>query len=167
VLFIGLCSCAQKPASVAQTRTRLDSIVLERTPCYGTCPAYRLTLASNGRVTFESRNRFEDRSQFSDSISPAALDAIAAQAERIGFASLPDTIDRHRAMCQDYATDHPTIIVGLFGARSKQVVYYTGCFVRCCEHERADALRNLAQLASDIDAATGARRWIKPGRARP
>src|SRR5712671_6957629 len=33
-----------------------DSIVLERSACYGTCPAYRLRLSNTGEIRFESRN---------------------------------------------------------------------------------------------------------------
>jgi len=28
------------------------------------------------------------------------------------------------------ATDHPTITIGVFGRSTKQVVYYTGCYLR-------------------------------------
>ncbi|MCI0516543.1 MAG: DUF6438 domain-containing protein, partial [Woeseiaceae bacterium] len=32
-----------------------DSITLERTACYGTCPMYKVTIASEGAVTFEGQ----------------------------------------------------------------------------------------------------------------
>src|ERR687888_360851 len=34
----------------------VDSIVLERTACFGTCPAYRLRISAAGAVHFTSRN---------------------------------------------------------------------------------------------------------------
>jgi hypothetical protein len=159
-------ACAPHPSTGQSTATPLDSVVLERTPCYGTCPAYRLAILRNGRVTFRSANPSETPFEARDSVAPSILDAIARDAERISFHTLPDTIERDKILCADHATDHPAIIISLYGDRTKKVVYDTGCYVVCCQHDRADALKDLASFATEIDDKLGARRWIRPGRIR-
>ncbi|MEO7455182.1 MAG: hypothetical protein ABIY52_02905, partial [Gemmatimonadaceae bacterium] len=61
---------------------------------------------------------------------------------------------------------HPSIILGVFGARQKRVVYDTGCGLSV-EHEiTQSALASLHVLAAEIDTVTNARRWIRPSRRR-
>src|SRR5881394_1605055 len=158
------CACATTTQSAAPV-VAPDSVVLERTRCFGTCPAYRLSIARGGLVQFQSHNPGETL-EVHDTVPATVLDSLGRAAERLGFAMLPDTVATDRVLCKDLATDHPTIVVGVFGAQSKQVVYYTGCFTVCCEHTRARALRELANFARSIDTITRASRWIRPGRYR-
>ena len=150
--------------SRATAQGALDSVVLERTPCYGTCPAYRLTILRGGALRFQSRNRGDDTIIVRDSVNPLVLEVIAQRAASIGFANFPASIAADRALCSDSATDHPTIV--LFGSRSKRVEYYTGCYIVCCNHVADESLQRLAQFASEIDTLTRSRRWVRPGRTR-
>jgi hypothetical protein len=152
------------PPDGAGWRARgVDSVVLERTPCFGACPVYRLTLDKNGTLTFKSRSR-GDSVSIVDSFPLATLDTIAAHARRLGFATLPDTIQSDRQLCAAYATDHPTLILSIFGSTPKQVVYYTGCYTGSSDNARAPQLQELARLATRIDSMTKADRWIPSSR---
>ena len=91
----------------------LDSIRLERTLCYGTCPAYRLHLDREGRVRFLSLNPGDSGRIAQDSISPEALLFLQREAERIGFFALPDSLNG-TPLCADWATDHSTATVTVF-----------------------------------------------------
>jgi hypothetical protein len=48
---------AQIPS--AQTKGQITEITLERTTCFGTCPAYTVTLRSDGTITYEGRRFVE------------------------------------------------------------------------------------------------------------
>ena len=141
----------------------MDSIVLERTLCFGTCPAYRLRVTTRN-VSFLSRNPGESLSA-SDSVATWVTDSLMAQARSSGFFVLPDNI-AGSPLCTDSATDHPTITVTVFGAPTKRVVYYTGCYLRGGDHASAPSLIALGRFAADIDSLTGARRWIHPAGRR-
>src|SRR4051812_30568205 len=91
-------ACAPHPSAGQSTVIRLDSVVLERTPCYGRCPAYRLAILRDGRLTFRSANPSETPFEATDSVAPSILDAIAQDAERISFRTLPDTIERDKIL---------------------------------------------------------------------
>src|SRR5215475_5512186 len=148
-----------------QPRSAPDSVALERTACYGTCPAYRLSLRRTGEVHFQSHNNGE-RLDTTDHVAPATLDSLVGRAIQAGFFTLPDSIDHGSPLCWDYATDHPTLTLTFYGPSPKRVYYYTGCFLRS-DHTTPPSLEALGRLALVVDSATGARRWIHPnGRPR-
>ena len=161
---LAACSRGSKPAVPATAA--VDSVVLERTVCFGTCPAYRLSLARDGVIHFQSKSLRDSSAAVTDRVSPSVLDSIVAHADRIRFAEYPDDIRRDQRLCKDFATDHPSIIIGVFGARAKQVVYYTGCYTGGGTQNRAAELDSLAELANRIDSLTRSSRWVRPSAIR-
>lgn len=144
-----------------------DSLALERTSCFGTCPAYRLVLDRDGRVRFHSRNP-GDSTRATDSIAPAAFTSLLSSAQRAGFFELPSRIDRENAeLCPDYATDHPTAIITLYWTDSlRRVSHYHGCYSGRGTHAPVGRLQQLNALEAAIDSVTDSRRWVRPGRFR-
>ncbi len=165
VFFALACSALPKRGTLQDPRggATMDSIVLERTLCLGTCSAYRLRVTTRN-VSFVSRNPGESFSA-SDAVAAGVADSLMAQARSSGFFALPDSI-AGSPLCPDYATDHPTITVTVFGAPTKRVVYYTGCYLLSGDHTNAPSLLALGRFAANIDSLTGARRWIHPAGRR-
>lgn len=142
---------AGPPAPSAQPAP--DSIVLERGPCFGSCPTYRLALARSGAVHFVSSSRGDVGREERGSITPAQFQALASEAERIGFDQLPGNI-RESRFCERMATDHPTADVSIFrGGAVKTVRDYLGCF---------DGPPELRRFESAIDSVAGSSRWVRP-----
>lgn len=141
--------------------TGVDSLVLERTPCFGFCPTYRLSIARTGVVQFASNNR-GDSVRAVDTIPMARVDALLDSVQRISFWTLPDVVRADSTLCPVFATDHPSIIVSIFGVEPKSVDYYTGCYT--ANHERAPSLRALSSFAEAMDSATSVARWTRPNR---
>lgn len=100
-------------------RLPVKRIVLERTPCFGDCPAYRLTLANDGSAIYEGRMFVEREGVFLGELSLEAFAMLAFATERIGFGSL-------RASYSAEVTDMPTTIV--------TVVHSTGLEVRVSDY---------------------------------
>src|SRR5262249_48380235 len=71
----------------------VDSIVLVRTLCLGTCPAYRISVRRDGEVHFQSRNPGEKLDTVGH-VAPSTLDSLYRRAADARFFSLPDNIDR-------------------------------------------------------------------------
>ena len=134
-----------------------DSVVLERTLCFGTCPAYRLSVSRAGGVHFESRNP-DDETRATDRIPTIQFEWILSKAHRIDFLALPNRIADEKLYCPAVPTDNPTAVVTLFmGLRQKRIEDYHGCYW---------APAGLRELEDYIDQITNAKRWIRPGRRR-
>ena len=162
-----LSSCHQPPREEhAASVTGVDSIVLERTRCYGTCPAYRLRIAASGDVAFESRNPGDSGRTATDRLTPTAVQSLVAEASTLGFDTLPDVIASDKRFCPDEATDHPTATVTLFRkAGAKRVEDYHGCFARS-DHSVVNIIEQLRRFERMIDSTAGSARWVRPADRR-
>jgi hypothetical protein len=134
--------------------SQADSVVLERTPCFGTCPAYVLHITRSGAVLFQSRNRGDEGRRATGTIPAYKFEWILTSAKITAFLALPKRIAGDSRFCPQSATDHPTAIVTIFlpsGAR--RVEDYHGCYW---------APVGLRQLEDVIDSVGGASRWVRP-----
>jgi hypothetical protein len=165
VLITPALARAQAPSRATLEAAQVDSIVLERTVCFGTCPAYRLRLDATGRIHFQSRNPGEDFPPATDSISPAGLTFLQREASRIGFFTLPPQL-HGTELCRDRATDHHTATVTFFTAAGSHAVRdYHGCFERA-DHSVTTRVADLRTFERQIDGVTGSFRWARPSRRR-
>jgi uncharacterized protein DUF6438 len=147
---------AQIPDPRSEPIYTADSVVLERTPCFGTCPAYRLSVARSGMIHFESRNPGEDGRRAMDSIPSNEFQTILVRAHFLEFLSLPDRIADDKRFCPHAVTDNPTTIITIFiPGKAKRVEDYHGC-------DWAPA--GLRDLETYVDQVTNAKRWIRPAR---
>ena len=148
--------CAPARAPIPLPANSPDSIVLERTACFGICPVYRLSIARTGIVAFK-----EDSITARDKITAAEFARLNGELAHLGFDSLPDDLEAHREYCPSSHTDAPSTFVSVFrGTSSKTVRQYHGC-----RGGRAvvDQLRRFEDL---MDSTAHAGRWIKPMRIR-
>jgi len=145
----------------------LDSVVFERTACFGTCPAYTLVLTSAGHVRFTSLNKQERGRIESDSIAPSLIADLLPAAARAGVFELPSVIAMSREFCPSAPTDAPTAIVNLFGSgRAVQIVDYQACLARgsLAIEPKLHDLRTFERL---IDSLADSKRWTRPNCIRP
>lgn len=155
-------ACHNKQAPSTALAPTVDSIVLERTLCYGTCPAYRLTIGGSGAVTFVSRNPGDTAGVKKDSIRPEQVAWIVSEATRLGFFTLPEVIADDSTLCPLRATDHPTAIVSLFSVDSTHtVVDYHGCYASY-DLGIVPQIRQLRRLEVEIDSIARSSRWVRP-----
>jgi hypothetical protein len=169
-LLLLAAACAQ-PRLVTADNTPApdgaDSLVLERAPCYGTCPVYRLSIASDGAVRLESRARADSGRTHEGRMSAAAFAELVAGADSMGFFTFPARIAEDPALCGIRATDHPTATVTIHRATGTHSVEdYHGC------HGPADApairerLQRLRAWESVIDSVAGTGRWLADSSGR-
>jgi hypothetical protein len=130
-----------------------DSVVvaLERGPCLGTCPVYRVTIARSGAVRFEGRRFVRDSGRVMGAISRAAVDSLLAELEAGGYFELADRYVPGEPGCGAAATDLPTVITEVtWPGRTKRIEHYHGC---------ADRPAALSALERRIDDVAGTDRW--------
>jgi hypothetical protein len=154
LLVAALAACGPMPAP-SPASARADSISLERTLCFSNCAAYRVSLARDGTVRFQSRNP-GDTTTATDRIDPAAFDALVREARRIGFWSFPAVILDNREFCGSPTTDGASATVTIHGpAGTRAVDNYSGC-------DRSERLAELRRFEDRIDSVAGSSRWARP-----
>jgi hypothetical protein len=165
--------CAAGSTLPGQAPARADSIVLERTLCFGTCPAYRLRIASDGSVRFDSRNP-GDAMSATDRRPPETIATLLQAAAHAGFFALPKRVADDRVLCPLHATNMPSATITVFSANGlSEVEHYYGCMVRLNDTTASRApygmhptIQHLYTLASQIDSVLDSQRWVRPASRR-
>lgn len=148
-------ACA--PAGAQSANQEPVEISLTRTVCFGTCPAYTVTLNGAGEVRYEGRAFVNVVGVARAQIPPDEVARLLERFESVGFESLQD---RYHAQ----VTDVPTYTVSLRrGDRTKTVVDYGGMAVGMPQDMR--------DLQNEIDRVAGTSQWVlrdgQPVRDRP
>jgi membrane dipeptidase len=118
------------------------AITLERTVCFGTCPAYSVTLRDDGSVAFEGQQYTKVAGKQAWKIDPAAVKALAKEMQDAGFFEMEN---EYRAM----VTDHPTVFTSLtVGSRTKRIRDYVAGPAR------------LKEIEQKIDEVAGTKKYV-------
>lgn len=143
---------AEAETSSAPAAPATGSVSLERGPCFGTCPVYKVTVDRSGAVRFEGRRFVADTGVSTGTASSASVDSLFAELEASGYFSFADSYRMGQPGCERYATDLPTVITEVrLGDRTKRIEHDRGC---------ADAPAALSVLESRIDEVAGVGRWV-------
>jgi len=154
-LLIGLAACGHRvPDAPAPEAGSVSAAVvtLERGPCFGTCPVYRVSLSSGGTVEFVG-TRFVSRvGTDSAQVSAGVVDSLVRWLETAGFFGLADAYVPDAPTCGRYHTDAPVVTTSVTApGRSKTVRHDHGC---------GGAPEELTGLEHLIDSVAGTARWI-------
>jgi hypothetical protein len=125
-------------------------ISLERGPCYGTCPIYKVTVDSRGQVYFVGK-AYVAFPSWMTTITQAQLQHLIEGIEVSGFFALPDSYAR---MASDLPSATTTITMD---GKSKQIWHY-GLH---CNPEYDGDPQALCDLEDLIDEVTGTKYWIE------
>jgi hypothetical protein len=161
-MFGAVAACHNRQEPETARARAADSVVLERSRCFGSCPAYRLRIGGDGAVAHVSRDPGDTSDTKTDSITRSQVEWLLDEAERIGFYSLPKVIADDSTLCPLRATDHPTATVTIYRNDSAHtVVDYHGCYA---SHDLAVApkVQQLRRFEVEIDSVAGVSRWVRP-----
>src|SRR6266566_6235535 len=92
LLVSSLLSLAIAGSCLAQEKPIPDDalITLERTVCYGPCPIYKVTITSDGTVTFEGRQNVKVKDIVKGHISREDVGSLIAAFEAASYFTLND-----------------------------------------------------------------------------
>jgi hypothetical protein len=125
---------------------------LERTPCFGTCPVYEVSIFRDGTVRFVGKQHVKQQGGATATVSPAAVDSLVAELASAGYFDFADDYVMDAPACGLYATDSPIVITSLTAdGRTKRIRHDYGC---------SGAPAELRSLEQRIDAVAGSSRWI-------
>lgn len=141
IAFVVLFSMASVPQGSANT----DDVVItmERTICFGTCPAYEVAVYGNGTVVYEGFDFVAVEGRRTSQITGEQVEELVNQFYKNGFFSLRD---RYEAQVTDLPSTTTSITIG----GSEKSVYRYGF-----------QPENLIALEDRIDEIAGTAKWVK------
>lgn len=125
--------------------TDSTQIELQRTQCYGTCPAYRVKIFGSGRVEFYGEAFVCQKMPKPVFINPASVQQLIDGLTTAGFFNMPDYTSYD-------VTDNPSAIITVnTESQSNRVEHY---------HGDAKAPRLLTLIEARIDEIANTEAWI-------
>ena len=131
-------SPSDQPSDVQQRLAEMSDSVfasIERTPCYGRCPAFKAKLHKSGYATFEGRMNVDKMGLHAARISKSDMGKIKAEAEKIGFYKFNDIYDSR-------VTDLPSMYIALNFDNEKKLIK--------ARHNYPDELREFGKFLDEI-----------------
>lgn len=129
----------------ASAQSNPVSITLEREPCFGTCPAYSLTIYVDGTVEYNGLSSVEVTGQQTSQIDK---ELVAMLVEGFSDAGYFEWQDRYDTML---VTDHPYVTTSVTrNGVTKEIFRYTG---------DANAPFELAYLETWVDKTVNVEQW--------
>ena len=123
--------------------------------CFGTCPNYKLTIFSDGLVSYEGIEYVKTVGKASGRITRAKLNALVAEFNNIDYFNLADSYIPGDKTCPESWTDMPSANTSLtWHGRSKAINHYYGC-------RGLNVLDQLMELEKKIDEAVNVTKWTK------
>ena len=136
----------------AKTMAADTLLKMERTVCFGTCPAYELTIQTNGKVIFYGKEFVEHKGEKTGDISQDNLDHLIKKIDESHFMQIPSDPD-----CESRYTDMPSVFLTIeLNGQQNSVSHYQGCKGFQFEEELYD-------LEEAIDSLAGTSKWIGEG----
>ena len=148
--------------AIAQPAVPIDTwITLERTPCFGACPWYKLSISADGAVelipkALDVDHREVDKPPFKVNIGVDKVKRLITEFEKINYFALNDEyITRNEEDCPSSWTDAPSAITSIStGGKWKRILHYRGC-------KGNPVLDKLTTLENKIDEIAGTEGWLK------
>jgi len=123
-------------------------ISLERTMCYGTCPAYTVTIAGDGTVTWHGARFVKVQGDATAHIAPEKVHALFERFRKAEFFWL---LDKYVSQVTDLPSQETAIA---FDDHQKKVLDYAGQMIGMPEV--------VSELERAIDETAGTAQWIGP-----
>lgn len=145
VLMPGLLNAGDK------REPEITQIVLERTPCFGVCPVYKLTIHRSGKVVYEGKAHVWEEGRQTGRVSKEGFRQLVSKIEEINFFNLRDRYDGKNADGSGVTvTDLPTRKTSVTRGNVTKTVenYFRGP-------------KGLKELEDLIDEVTKSTEWVR------
>ena len=134
------------------TVTTDSRVVLERGPCFGTCPVYRVEIAADGTVSWNGERFVEHTGRATASIPADSAASLMRHLDAAGFYDLADRYMHGEKPCGEYHTDAPYVTLTMtLDGRTKIVQHDYGC---------TGTPEVLRRMHERVDSVAGVERWI-------
>ncbi|WP_270087344.1 DUF6438 domain-containing protein [Sphingobacterium sp. SYP-B4668] len=100
----------------------ISAVTMSRTPCFGFCPIYTLSIEKDGKATLDAKNHLKNKLQgkYIASVSPKELHTVFKMLQDMKFSSLEDSYGSRNV------TDLPSVNTAVVyeGGASKKINDY-------------------------------------------
>jgi hypothetical protein len=152
-------------SSNAEPPDRIEQVTLERTVCFGTCPAYRVTISSDGVVRFEGKSYVKVSGIRRKRINAKALQELADEVARVNYFGLRNQYASANDGCPMSWTDNPSVTTSVRTAHITKTVYH---YLGCREGANGSVGKSYPQVLTSfedaIDRIAGTADWIGTSR---
>jgi hypothetical protein len=157
-LLVGILGClacaprsARSPADSAAQISVGPVVTLERTPCFGSCPVYTVSVSPSGEVAYEGRARVRQLGKATAQIPSQRVDSLLDELDGAGYLTFANRYLPSEPTCGRYATDSPSAISSArLRGKLKRIEHDYGC---------GAAPGALTILERRIDEVLGSDRW--------
>ncbi|HEX6694650.1 MAG TPA: DUF6438 domain-containing protein [Longimicrobiales bacterium] len=128
-------------------------ITIERTPCFGTCPVYTLSLTGEGVVTFNGTRFTRVTGLAVDTVAADSVAVLLDEIQAAGYFTMKENYTPSQPdACGMYHTDAPSVTTAVkTNTQSKQIVNYHGC---------NGAPAALRAVEDAIDRVANTKQWL-------
>lgn len=125
------------------------TIQLERSACYGVCPAYSVTIHGDGRVEYNGKSHVKETGAHVGQIATEKIKALALEFTKAKYWELDE--DYSGKKCKGFCTDMATAVseIKVKGV-THRVKHYYGC---------GGVPKSLLELESSIDKTADSQQW--------
>jgi hypothetical protein len=156
VLLLAACGIHATPGNAASPQAHTVVSML-RTTCFGPCPSYRVTLTSDGHISFDGLAQVQTQGKASGHATPTQIAAIRHALKTADLSSLRSSYATRKDGCGPLMMDMSGVKITVPEARgSKTVDFYYGCRGAVANKVRP----RIDQLAKTIDKELDTARWI-------
>jgi len=135
--------------SLSDADLKTLTIHMERTGCYGSCPAYTVTIHGDGRVEYDGKRHVKEKGAQEGRLEPDTIKALTKEFAKANFLTLSE--DYSGEKCTRYCTDMATAVTEIEVKELKhRVKHYYGC---------GGAPKVLFDLESAMDKIANTERW--------
>lgn len=135
--------------SMSDTDLKTLTVRMERTACYGTCPAYTVIIHGDGRVEYNGKRYVKEEGAREGRIGADSIKALANEFAKAKFFALSE--DYSGENCKRYCTDFPIAVTEIsVRNRSHRVKHDYGC---------GDVPKSILDLESSIEKVADVKRW--------
>lgn len=96
LLFVS-CQSYRKTTS-SSLRYEIENLIVNKSPCFGTCPMYKLEITKEGKAYLDARNFLKNdlKGKYTARLSSAQLQNLATELNRLDFTDLKDRYGDNR-----------------------------------------------------------------------
>lgn len=149
--------CAMPKSTCAALKPKAGSITMERTACYGRCPIYKVTIKSDGTVSWHGEMFVDVQGDRTTTVDAKAVDDLFALLGTSCFSSFKGEYTAS-------VTDHPWAYLTLDVDGHKKVVkHYLAQYREDNPKRTCDAIDKLTRIEKQIDVVAQTRRLVGKG----
>lgn len=139
-----------------------EELTLERTVCYGSCPAYRITVFADGRVEYEGREFVKVAGTATKRLTASEIQQLRVELGKVNYFALRSRYSFARDGCPTVWTDNPAAITSVRrNGMVKSVHHYYGCRQQDRGSARGQPYPEyLTRFERRIDEIVGTTEWV-------